>query len=355
MKNKLVVNPAATGATEFQSDSSSEQSEALNFNKGKALFQKPMINTEAINEMFNFGGEKGDLLMRMENEQEKEENFLKELDDIASICVAAMNRESPEEEIIVEGADSPRGCDQDFSFSPNKKVTDFNVPRTMRGINKIEFSGVKDDTKPLKPYFKNDQNVIQEESSPLATSKSSSSKPSLSTPTSLLAPDTQKGLKEKAALEDFNQGIEALYVSLLEWMLNRSTSTLSEPLMIDDSDEINNSNVLIICFNLIKHSNDLLKQKALQDFQMLAKLNKINCAHIIENKFFHPWILELLLPYQISLSNDSLSGPSMAVYDIGSKLHTLVLLHSLLNEPRNRFLYYLARWPLILSFTEKSD
>lgn len=80
-KNKLVLNPAATGATEFQSDSSSERSEILNF-KGKQQFKKPMIDTEAINEMFNFGGEKGDLLIRLDDE---EEQFLKELDDIASI------------------------------------------------------------------------------------------------------------------------------------------------------------------------------------------------------------------------------------------------------------------------------
>lgn len=83
-KNKLVLNPAATGATEFQSDSSSERSEVLNF-KGKQQFKKPMINTEAINEMFTYGGEKGELLIRLDDEDELNEQFLKELDDIASI------------------------------------------------------------------------------------------------------------------------------------------------------------------------------------------------------------------------------------------------------------------------------
>ena len=209
-------------------------------------------------------------------------------------------------------------------------MDDFNVPRTMRGYTQIEFSKAKnDDIQPLKSYLQNDTNIIQEEPSPLATSKSSSSRPELNTPTSILAPDTQKGLKDKAHIEEFNQGIEAVYISLLEWMLNRSPSSLNEPLMIDDSDEINNSNVLIICFNLLTHSNDLLKQKALQDFQMLSKLNKANCSHIIENKFFHPWILDLLLPYQMSCNQEALTGSSMAVYDIGSKLHTIVLLHSL--------------------------
>ena len=84
-KNKLVVNPAATGATEFQSDSSSERSEVLNFNKGKTNFKKPMIDTDRINEMFNYGGERGDLLIRVEDEEEKNEKFMKELDSIAAI------------------------------------------------------------------------------------------------------------------------------------------------------------------------------------------------------------------------------------------------------------------------------
>lgn len=278
-KNKLVMNPAATGATEFQSDSSSERSDVLTF-KGKGAFKKPVINTEAINEMFSYGGEKGDLLIRHDDEEEENEKFLKELDDIASVCVAAMNRASPDDEIVVEDADD--GKEDDFSLRPNIKKKDFMTPQTLRGYTKIEFSKAKiEDDKPIKPYLQQETNVIQEEPSPLATSKSSSSKHTLQTPTSSLALDTPKTLIEKAAIEEFNYGIEALYVSILEWLLNRSPSNLNEPLMIDDSDEIHNPNVLMILFNLVKYSNDLIKQKALQDFQMLAKLNKINCQLIL--------------------------------------------------------------------------
>lgn len=268
-----------------------------------------------------------------------------------------MSRSSPDEEIIVEDTeDVVKQGENDYSFKPNKKKRDFMTPQTMKGYTKIEFTkNTEDEIKPLKPYLQQETNIIQEEPSPLATSKSSSSRPDLQTPTSILTLDTPKTLLDKAAVEEFNLGIEALYVSILEWLLNRSPSNLNEPLMIDDSDEINNPNVLIICFNLIKHSNDLLKQKALQDFQMLAKLNKSNCYHILENKFFHPWILDLLLPYQMSLSQEKLVGSSMAVYDIGSKLHTIVMVHSLINETKNRFILYLARWPLILSYKEKTE
>lgn len=343
-KSKLVLNPAATGATELQSDSSSERSEVLNF-KGKTQFKKPMINTEAINEMFSFGGEKGEVLIRLEDEKDLNDQMLREIDDIASICVAAMNRNSPDDEIIVEDTHEI------------EEPKNFMAPQTVKGYTKVNFSKhTDDDIQPLKQsYMPQENDIIREVASPLATSKSGSSKHDLNTPTSNLTLDTPKTLKEKAAVEEFNLGIEALYISILEWMLNRSPSNLNEPLMIDDSDEINNSNVLIICFNLIRHANDLLKQKALQDFQMLSKLNKSNCTHIIENKFFHPWILELLLPYQMSLSQEKLTGSSMAVYDIGTKLHTIVMVHSLTNEAKNRFILYLARWPLIMSYKDKTE
>lgn len=302
-KNKLVLNPAATGATEFQSDSSSERSEVLNF-KGKPQFKKPIINTEAINEMFTYGGEKGDLLIRLDDDEEENAAFLKELNEIASMCVAAMNRSSPDEDIIHETEDSGNQEEIDYTLKEKKKNKDFMTPQTLRGYTKIKFTNYNevDDNKPVKSYMQQENNVIQEEPSPPATSKSSSSKHDLNTPKSNFTLDTPKTLLEKAAVEEYNAGIESLYVSILEWMLSRSPSNLNEPLMIDDSDEINNPNVLIILFNLIKYSTDLLKQKALQDFQMLAKLNKQNCYHFLESKFFHPWILNLLLPYQISVA-----------------------------------------------------
>jgi len=119
-KNKLVLNPAATGATEFQSDSSSERSEILNF-KGKAQFKKPIINTEAINEMFTYGGEKGDLLIRLDDDEEENAIFLKELNDIATICVAAMNRSSPDEEIVLETEESGNQEEIEYTLKANNK------------------------------------------------------------------------------------------------------------------------------------------------------------------------------------------------------------------------------------------
>lgn len=250
-KHKPMIIHGTTGATELQSDTSSEKSEMLNFNK-KNQFIKPTINTDAINKMFTFGGEKGEMLIKLD-EDEENEKFLRELDEIASICVAAMNRESPEDDIIVESSENnSKKDDQDYTYKPLKKKKDyFNTPQTLRGVTKIEFSMNKEDDeahldKPLKSYLQQDIKEIKEEPSPVGTSASNSSKYDLNTPTSTLGLDTPKTLLEKAALEEYNSGIESLYNSILEWMLNRSPSNLNEPLMIDDSDEINNKNVLML-------------------------------------------------------------------------------------------------------------
>ena len=58
------------------------------------------IDTEAINELFNYGGEKGQIMM---TEDEELVNFEKEIEELATMCLAAMNRKRPEDPIKYEG------------------------------------------------------------------------------------------------------------------------------------------------------------------------------------------------------------------------------------------------------------
>jgi hypothetical protein len=54
------------------------------------------IDTEAINELYTYGGEKGEIKMTAD---EEEENFEKEIDDLAKLCLASMKRKSPMETV----------------------------------------------------------------------------------------------------------------------------------------------------------------------------------------------------------------------------------------------------------------
>ena len=62
-----------------------------------------------------------------------------------------------------------------------------------------------------------------------------------------------------------------LYTSCLEWILNRVPSHLKSQLFIDDVDKICFQPALSLVMNLVASTSNLLRQRALQDMQMLAK------------------------------------------------------------------------------------
>lgn len=80
---------------------------------------------------------------------------------------------------------------------------------------------------------------------------------------------------------------------------------------------------------LVSQSNNLLRQRALLDFYMLAQWDIQNGYVLLFHQKFHQWLLDLLLPYQQYL--DDQDENNRAVYDMGCKLHTLLLTNSCLN------------------------
>jgi hypothetical protein len=66
---------------------------------------------------------------------------------------------------------------------------------------------------------------------------------------------------------------------------------------------------------------------------------------------FHTWLLDLLLPYQDMANKYSkLQGSALAVYDIGCKLHTILLKNGCFNSEEEAYkkINFVARWPSIL-------
>ena len=105
------------------------------------------IDTEAINDMFTFGGEKGELLI---SENEEVRMFLQEIDDLAKHCVNAMQRSSPSE--LVEGRTAfdnryllleSEGNSKFVAGLPTSKNVaegkkSFNKPQRVKGIKSID-------------------------------------------------------------------------------------------------------------------------------------------------------------------------------------------------------------------------
>ena len=71
-------------------------------------------------------------------------------------------------------------------------------------------------------------------------------------------------------IDDYTQELENLYTSCLEWMLNRSPNNLFKTLIIDDYDKITFEPALQILMTLVSYSNNLVRQRALQDLHTLA-------------------------------------------------------------------------------------
>jgi len=97
------------------------------------------LDTEKINELFNFGGEKGE--MRDEDALDKLEQDIK---DLADICVQAMRkkRDKPqmsEFESLLGTSELHLETKEDFML--------FNKPQTVKGIKKIDI----EDRKRKKP------------------------------------------------------------------------------------------------------------------------------------------------------------------------------------------------------------
>jgi len=87
--------------------------------------------------------------------------------------------------------------------------------------------------------------------------------------------ETESDRRDQELLEQFDneqttQELSNLYTSCLEWILGRPVSGLNAQLMIDDYDKIQQPAALELLMNLVGQSNNLLRQRALLDFYMLA-------------------------------------------------------------------------------------
>ena len=62
---------------------------------------------------------------------------------------------------------------------------------------------------------------------------------------------------------------------------------------------------------------------------------------MLKNRFFYQWLLDLIIPYQILLSNEVLrngkeSGIALTIIDIGVKIHTSVIVNSILIDEKSK-------------------
>jgi hypothetical protein len=97
--------------------------------------------------------------------------------------------------------------------------------------------------------------------------------------------------------DDSTRELENIYTSCLEWIITRGPSSLYENIVIDECDKVNNRPALQLLMTLVTSSNNMIRQRALTDLEMLSKWDPNNGVQIMMLPQFHSWLLDLLMPY----------------------------------------------------------
>ena len=128
--------------------------------------------------------------------------------------------------------------------------------------------------------------------------------------------------------------VEKIYLFLIQWLINRFENSIS----LDDSDEIYNPYILTILMNFVMNNGIIIKSKFLRDLYTLSYYNLKNCKIILENNYFHQWLMDILLIYQILYDNGykdktlSQKGICESLLSLGIKLHNIIIVNATLYE-----------------------
>lgn len=91
---------------------------------------------------------------------------------------------------------------------------------------------------------------------------------------------------------------QPLYHAIMEWCLRKTPSNLETPLTIDDTDKIEEPELVNVIMAFYKNCSHELKPKVLQDIIMLIKWNQTNCSVFLESQEFTFWLIDVLLHQQ---------------------------------------------------------
>ena len=220
----------------------------------------------------------------IKTEETPDEVLLKEISEMAQDCVKYMKGS-----LVAE---------TDFEIYPMPPPS-FR-PQSVKGIKQIDFTRKKSLDHP----------IIEEISLEMASSNKSAS--------------------PRCEEED------GVYKAVLEMMLKRSLEGAD---ILDDSDEIQSTNGLRMVEEVVKKGSLELKHKAVQDFLMLTKWNSNNAQKLAEDNTWHLWLLDILLVVPKELDS------GLAVLDIGSRVHTIVMKQAMLgNEDGWKHLRRIQTW-----------
>ena len=155
--------------------------------------------------------------------------------------------------------------------------------------------------------------------------------------------------------------VEKIYSFLIQWLINK----FDNPVSLDDNDEIYYESTLYILMNFVSNNGLIVKARFLRDLYTLSHFNLKNCKIILENKYFHQWLLDTLLIYQIMYTNGYKQktifqkGICESIVYLGVKLHNIIIInanlyeHSIEQENNNSFNNYTYIFQFLITWLYK--
>jgi hypothetical protein len=149
--------------------------------------------------------------------------------------------------------------------------------------------------------------------------------------------------------EKYNGYLDILYSYLFDWLLNKKKvhrySVKNSNLFIDDSDLIQNPQVIDIIIKLSYNTDNIYVQKLMQDLLLLVN-NRQNSLLLYKNSNFYGWLIDTAFKFYKLKNNDQNVNIALSIYELSNKIHTELLLANITEKQEllSTKLEYLLGW-----------
>ncbi|KAL4509991.1 hypothetical protein ABPG72_010184 [Tetrahymena utriculariae] len=360
----------------------------------KKLFGNLEINIDTVNEEYTTGGGENALKqLEIQNYDEVEEE--KAIAELARLCVRYMNGElkyseedyynsrmpnipqksfnapmsvrgiknidlSQTSQTYLESTEKPLNIilentaqenEMSFSMDFNKEQSIGPTPKNLQILNKKN-SSQKDnflatDDLIKAQYFKDElmneeimktqlqvDNLIQKDELEAATVNANNQE--IFNQTGQI--NLNQELEDRQKLFD-NIDFEPLYISIMEWILQRQPGNLDNTIIITDKDNITSNHALQILMSFYNHCNNNLRPVIIQDLQLVVKWNIQNSNTLLKYTEFYYWLLDILFDQQVNMflekeaNNNQKDAVSAVLWSSGMKIHAILMKAALMQDP----------------------
>ncbi len=336
------------------------------------------IDTDDINKLYKYGGEKHEKNI---SGAEEKEMFEKSVRDLAKHCIEFMFDEAVCEE-MKKGEDEITNMEENkiknnpcinnittviskrsSNLLDNQNNSDSKLlaqPKSVRGLTKINFTGFNINKNVQEEHAKEEtvkEEIVKEEAVKEDVEKKEEGK--LDIIENYVIVDKPKDIKNEfyediqmESLEKYFNPIsykplvDNFYKSLIDWLINKSKKSS----VFDETDTIINPFVLDIIIRICTISDSNFLLKCLEDIYILLLNTKDNSNSIFKNSLFYPFLIETTYKFFL-ISNESkqTNSSAISIYILGKKIHTDLIISSIgkddkfKTDPINKF-HFLLSW-----------